>query len=330
MDLRAILKELDDEWDEDEVETTKFIDTGSYALNALLCGSIYNGGLADNRTTMFAGEESTGKTFFMLGILRNWLEKNPNGAGVIWDTEFALDKDMLRKRGVDPDRMFLKHPDTIQAFRTDILKLLEAYKAVKKKQPLFLSLDSLGNLASLKEQEDALKGVNVRDMTRSQILRSLFRLIMSQLGVNKVPMIVTNHTYDQMDTYKPKEISGGGGAKFASSTIITLTKSKEKETDTGPVIGSLIRAYTWKSRFSKMHQSVQLRLHYSKGLDRYYGLLDLAEKYDIMKKVSTKYEMPDGSLHFGKHIENNPEKYFTKDILDKLEIAAGMEYKLGE
>ena len=94
-------------------------------------------------------------------------------------------------------------------------------------------------------------------------------------------------------------------------------------------MGNIIRVTMHKSRFTKENKQVEVKLSYDKGLDRYYGLLDLAEKYDIIKKVATRYEMPDGSKHFGKTIIEEPEKYFTDDIMHKLEIAAGVEFSYG-
>jgi hypothetical protein len=142
-------------------------------------------------------------------------------------------------------------------------------------------------------------------------------------------MIVCNHTYDVIGAYVPtKQISGGGGLKYAASTIITLAKSKDRDGDKN-VVGSIIKARTYKSRYSKQDQLVELRLNFETGLDRYYGLLDLAEKYDIFKKVSTRYELPDGSKVFGTAIEKNPEKYFTQEILTRLDEVAKKEFGLG-
>jgi hypothetical protein len=125
-----------------------------------------------------------------------------------------------------------------------------------------------------------------------------------------------------------KEIGGGTGLKYAASTIAMLGKKKDKEGT--EVVGNIIKVKTYKSRFSKENKDVEVRLSFDKGLDRYFGLLPLAEKYDIIKKVSTRYELPDGSKVFGKAINQDPEKYFTKDLMDKLDDAAKQEYSYGQ
>jgi hypothetical protein len=121
-----------------------------------------------------------------------------------------------------------------------------------------------------------------------------------------------------------KEMGGGAGLKYAASTIAYLGKKKEK--DGTEVIGSIIKVKMYKSRLSKENKDVQVLLTYDKGLDRYYGLLDLAERYGIFKKVSTRIELPDGTKTFGKTINANPEKYYTEEIMARLEKAAKQEF----
>jgi hypothetical protein len=130
------------------------------------------------------------------------------------------------------------------------------------------------------------------------------------------------------NSYIPtKEMSGGSGLKYTASSIVFLGKKKEK--DGTEIIGNLIRCTMMKSRFTKENKKVSVLLTYDKGLDRYYGLLELAEKYNIIKKVSTRFELPDGSKVFGKAINANPEKYFTPDIMEQLEVAAHKEFTYG-
>jgi len=142
-------------------------------------------------------------------------------------------------------------------------------------------------------------------------------------------MIITNHTYASMGSMFPtKEMSGGAGLKYAASTIIFLSKKKVK--DGIDVIGNIVHCKLYKSRLTKENSVVDVMLHYDSGLDPYYGLLTLAEKYGIIKKVSTKYEFPDGTKAFEKHVYKNPEKFFTKEIMDRLEEVAKEEFMYGE
>lgn len=334
--LKSLIKEIGDEDTYlasdggGSAEYSGCIDTGSYILNALLSGSIY-GGVPDNKITAFAGESATGKTFFVLGIVRAFLDKNENGAVVYYDTEAAVTKAMMESRGIDTSRVIIAEPDTIQKFKTHALKLIEAYE----KQPedtrpkMMFVLDSLGLLSTSKEMEDSLDGKDVRDMTKSQVIKAAFRVLTLKLAKVKVPMLVTNHVYEVIGSYVPtKELGGGTGLKYAASTIAMLSKKKEKDGD-GDIIGNQIKIKTYKSRLSKENQDATVLLTYDKGLDRYFGLLELAEKYNIIKKVSTRYELPDGRKVFGKEINTNPANYFTQDILDQLEECAKKEYSYG-
>jgi hypothetical protein len=143
-----------------------------------------------------------------------------------------------------------------------------------------------------------------------------------------VPFIVTNHVYEQIGTMYPTKVMGGGSAmQYAASSIIFLSKRKEK--DGTEVIGNIIHCKTQKSRLTKENKMVDVLLTYRDGLHKYYGLLEMAEAAGIFKKVSTRYELPDGSKLFGKQILKDPEKYFTKDILNQLDNYAKIEYTYG-
>jgi RecA/RadA recombinase len=190
-------------------------------------------------------------------------------------------------------------------------------------------LDSLGMLSTEKEMTDSAEGKNVRDMTKAQQTKAAFRVLTLKLGKAKIPMLLTNHTYQVIGAYVPtKELGGGIGLKYAASNILTLSKSKDK-TEEG-VVGNFIKCTNYKNRFVKENMQVETRLNYSSGLSRHYGLTDLAIKYGIFKKVSTRIELPDGSKAFEKNIDEDPEKYYTKDILDKLDAAIQKDFKYGQ
>ena len=310
-------------------DVDSFIDTGSYIFNALLSGSIY-GGLPSNKVTCIAGESATGKTFFVMGMVKNFLDANPDAGVIYFESESAITKQMVIDRGIDPNRMVLFPVTTVQEFRTQSLKVLEKYLEQNEadRKPILLCLDSLGMLSTTKEVEDTADGKETRDMTRAQVLKAAFRVLTLKLGRAKVPMVVTNHTYDVVGSMFPtKEMGGGSGLKYAASSIVYLSKKKEK--DGTEVIGNIVHCKNHKSRITVENKMVDVRLTYDKGLDKYYGLLDLALKYGIFKNVSTRIELPDGSKTFGKTINNNPEKFFTEDIMKQLDECAEKEYKYG-
>jgi len=308
-------------------EVVGWIDTGSYALNALCSGSMY-GGIASNKITALAGEPATGKTFFSLGIVNSFLEKDETAGVNINDTESAITKKMMKDRGIDPARLILSEPSTVQEFRHGSLQLLDKYMKHKKKPPLLMVLDSVGQLSTTKEVEDTMEGKETKDMSRAALLKATFRVLNLKLAKAGVALLVTNHVYDVVGSMFPtKEMSGGSGLKYSASTILFLSKSKDK--DGTEVVGNIIRVRAVKSRFSRENKTVQVRLSYDKGLDRYYGLLPIAEKHGLIKKVSTRFEMPDGSKAFEKAIYKNPEKYFTPEFMEKLELACNKEFQYG-
>ena len=310
-------------------DVTSFIDTGSYSFNALLSGSIY-GGLPGNRITAIAGEAATGKTFFALGILKNYLEKDKDAGVVLFESENAVSKDMIEARGVDSSRVVVVPVSTVQEFRSQSIKILDKYlqQSDSERKPLMFVLDSLGMLSTTKEMTDTAEGKETRDMTRSQIVKSTFRVLTLKLGQANVPMLMTNHTYDVIGSMFPqKEMGGGSGLKYAASTIIYLGKRKEKIGT--EVVGNIIHCKTYKSRITKENSQIDVKLTYKRGLDKYYGLLQLGEEAGIFKKVSTRYEMPDGSKVFGKAINDDPEKYFTKEVLEKIDEHARQKFTYG-
>ena len=305
-----------------------YIDTGSYIFNALVSGDI-NRGIPSNKITALAGESATGKTFFALGMVQKFLEDNPEGNVVYFESESALTQEMLEERGVDTNRILLVPVTTIEEFRTQAVNIIDGFEKQRKgDEKLFFVLDSLGMLSTIKETEDIGSGKNVRDMTKAQVIKGTFRVLTLKLGKVGIPMIVTNHTYDVIGSMFPqKEMGGGSGLKYAASSIIYLSKKKEK--DGTEVIGNIIHCKNQKSRLTVENKMVDVRLTYDKGLDRYYGLLDLALKYGIFKQTSTRIELPDGTTQFGKTINNNPEKYFTEEVLTQLNECAKKEFKYG-
>ena len=330
--LKDIVKEIGDEYTQlasDIDGEEQFVDTGSYIFNGLVSGSIY-GGVSSNKITAIAGESSTGKTFFSLAVVKNFLDSNPDGYCLYFDTESAVNKGLLESRGVDLNRTVVVNVVTIEEFRTKALKAVDKYlqMPIDERKPCMFVLDSLGMLSTEKEIRDALDDKQVRDMTKSQLVKGAFRMLTLKLGQANVPLIVTNHTYDVIGAYVPtKEMGGGSGLKYAASTIIYLGKKKEK--DGKEVIGNIIKAKTHKSRLSKENKTVEIRLYYDdRGLDRYYGLLELGEIGGLWKNVAGRYEIG-GKKIYAKQIYADPDTYFTPEVLQALDETAQKEFSYG-
>jgi RecA/RadA recombinase len=299
--LKDIVKEIGDDFTKlasDIDETESYVDTGSYIFNGLCSGSIFG------------------------------------GVSLYFDTEAAINKSLIESRGIDTSRLVVINVVTIEEFRSKALKAVDIYlkKPEEERKPCMFVLDSLGMLSTEKEITDALNDKQVRDMTKSQLVKGAFRMLTLKLGQANIPMIVTNHTYDVIGAYVPtKEMGGGSGLKYAASTIIYLSKKKEK--DGTEIVGNLIKAKTAKSRLSKENKDVTVRLYYDeRGLDRYYGLLELGEIGGLWKNVAGRYEMTvDGETKkvYAKAILKDPEVYFTPEVMEKLDEIAKQEFSYG-
>jgi len=329
--LKDIIKEIGGEYTQlaseiDETET--YVDTGSYIFNALVSGSIF-GGVSGNKITAIAGETSTGKTFFSLAVVKNFLDNNPTGYCLYFDTEAAITKSLLESRGIDTTRLVVVNVVTIEDFRNKTLKAVDLYlkKPKSERSPCMFVLDSLGMLSTNKEITDTLAEKDTRDMTKAQLIKGAFRMLTLKLGQANIPMIVTNHTYESMSLYGGKQMSGGSGLQYASSTIVYLSKSKEK--DGTEVVGNIIKATTKKSRLSKENKQVEIRLFYDeRGLDKYYGLLELGEIGGLWKNVAGRYEIG-GKKIYGKDILKDVDKYFTPEVMQALDETAQKEFSYG-
>ena len=187
--LKSVIKEVGNEYASlvtDGVEAgdvDSYIDTGSYIFNALLSGTIH-GGLPANKITALAGESATGKTYFLMGMVKNFLDTNPDAGVIYFESESALTKELIVNRGIDPNRMVIMPVTTVQEFRTQAIKVLDTYlvQDESERKPLFLCLDSLGMLSTTKEIEDTAEGKETKDMTRAQITKGAFRVLTLKLG----------------------------------------------------------------------------------------------------------------------------------------------------
>jgi len=311
-------------------DITSYVDTGSYIINALVSGSLF-GGLPSNKVTALAGESSTGKTFFALSVVRNFLRDNPTGGVIYFESESAISREMIEERGIDSNRMIMMPVATIEEFRTQACRILDKYMKEPKEErvPMMFVLDSLGMLSTTKEMEDVANDKQVRDMTKSQLIKGAFRVLTLKLGQAQVPMVVTNHTYDVIGSYVPtKEMGGGTGLKYAASTIIYLSKSKERDSKK-EVIGNIIKCEAKKSRLTIEGSKVATRLFFDeRGLDKYYGLLELGIEHGVFGKNGNRVLIGESSV-YPSAVLADPEKYFTPEVMEQLEEAAKKEFSYG-
>jgi len=212
--LKTIVAEIGGEYTQlaseiDETET--YVDTGSYIFNALVSGSIF-GGVSGNKITAISGASSTGKTFFALAVVKNFLNTHPDGYCLYIDTESAITKSLLESRGIDTNRLVVINVVTVEEFRTKTLKAVDIYLKTKEseRRPCIFVLDSLGMLSTNKEISDALAEKDTRDMTKAQLIKGAFRMLTLKLGQAKIPMLVTNHIYANVGGYGAPTVQSGG------------------------------------------------------------------------------------------------------------------------
>ena len=249
---------------------TEWIDTGNYHLNAVFSGDLF-GGIPNNRTICLAGDSGTGKTFLLLNMVAKAQEL---GYYVVYyDTEGAVDVDNIQAFGVDPEKFDHQPVSDIAKFRTSITtlckKLMEAKEKGFKTPKIFIALDSLGMLATQKEIDDAISGNTAADMTRAKSIRSLFRIITSDLTGLGIPFVFTNHTYASTGMFPTVNLSGGGGLIYSASVILALSKAQIKE---GTVqTGIIVTVKTLKNRFGKPIP-IKFHIRWDKGMNPYIGM----------------------------------------------------------
>jgi len=249
---------------------TEWIDTGNYHLNAVFSGDLF-GGIPNNRTICLAGDSGTGKTFLLLNMVAKAQEM---GYYVVYyDTEGAVDVDNIQSFGVNPERFDHQPVSDIAKFRTSITtlvkKMMEAKQAKMTLPKIMICLDSLGMLATTKEIDDAISGNTAADMTRAKSIRSLFRIITSDLTGLGIPFVFTNHTYASTGMFPTVNLSGGGGLIYSASVILALSKAQIKE---GTVqTGIIVTVKTLKNRFGKPIP-IKFHIRWDKGMNPYIGM----------------------------------------------------------
>ena len=297
-----------------------YLDTGIYSLNAILSGDILKG-IPMGKRISFYGEASTAKSLLVLQCAKTFLENDEEREVIVFETEGATILDMLDSLKLDKKKIGIVPVNTAEELKILINQLLKKIKEENKFGKYMFILDSLGMLASEKEVGDAESGKSTRDMTRAQIIRSLFRTITLDLAMLQIPFLIVSHQYQDIggNPYASPIISGGGGIQFASDVILHLSKAKEKEGTKR--VGSLISVKVIKSRFVKEDKKIKLLLLYGKGFYPYSYLLDYGLELGIIKKEGMSYVFPDGKKAARKKINQQPAQFFTKANLEKLNEA---------
>jgi|SRR6185437_12893998 len=238
-------------------------------LNVALSGML-DGGFASG-LTVFAGESKRFKTMYVLICAAAYLKKYPDSVLLFYDSEFGTPQSYFSSLGIPLDRVIHTPITTVEQLRSDIANQLNA---IKKGDRIFIAVDSVGNLASAKEVNDALDEKSVADMTRAKQLKSLFRIITPQLTLKDVPCFVVNHTYKTMELYSKDVVSGGTGVYYSSDNIFIIGRQQEKEKDKLSGFNFIINVE--KSRFVKEKSKIPISVSFEHGMQKNSGLLELA------------------------------------------------------
>jgi recombination protein RecA len=318
----------------------QWVDTGSYALNAIISGSLY-GGIPMGRITGLAGPSQCGKTLMMNNIFAN--AQKAGMVPVIWDTEAAEDPVSAAGCGCDPTNMKYYPVETVEECRNQIVTFLDnVIKKPELRGKFIIGIDSLGNLASTKEIADALAGKSAVDMgLRAKSLKSMMRTLTYRAAKANIPIVFSNHIYDDPSSLFPslvKNQSGGKGSVYLSSILVQMSTKSDKIVDNKDedsiaiahkVSGTHITAMTVKNRFLPPYLKTDLHVNFKSGLSKYAGLLDIATGYGVIAQNGATYALADGTkLGYFKNWGSDT-KLWEEKILPDLEEVINKEFKYG-
>lgn len=318
--------------DQDSLSTvTEWIDTGSYALNAIISGSLY-GGIPMGRLTGFIGPESCGKTLMANKIMANAQKKGIHVA--YFDTEGALDEATATRLGCDSSKIKHAPSEITEDCRNQIVKLLENIVAMNMQGKVLVVIDSVGNLITAQEKGKIDDGSITKDMgNRAQSLKSMMRAITHAAKKAKCPIIFTNHIYEDPSQLHPSAIkkqAGGSGPLYMASVIVQMAKKSERSEDSKNkdandsttllskgINGLTLRALTTKNRFVTPFLEIEMYLNFRTGLNKYSGLLEMAEGYGVLEKRGHQHALNGELLGFYKDWKN--DETIWNNILPLLE-----------
>jgi RecA/RadA recombinase len=257
------------------------------AINIALSGRI-DGGLTPG-LTMWAGPSKHFKTAFSLLMAKSYLDKYPDAALLFYDSEFGTPQSYFDSFGIDAKRVLHTPLTNIEQLKFDIMTQLDS---VERGDHLIIIIDSIGNLASKKEVEDALEGKSVADMSRAKQIKSLFRMVTPHLSLKDIPMVVVNHTYKTMELYAKDVVGGGTGSYYAADNIFILGRQQEK--DGQELVGYNFIINVEKSRYVREKSKIPITVKHDGGISRWSGLLDMAlESGHVIKPSNGWYSKVD-------------------------------------
>lgn len=290
-------------------------------VNVALSGRL-DGGLIPG-LLMLAGPSKHFKSAFALLMAASYQKKHPDGVIIFYDSEFGTPQSYFESFGIDMDRVVHTPITDVEQLKHDIASQL---KEIDKGDKVCIVIDSIGNLASQKEAQDAIDGKSVADMTRAKQLKSLFRIVTPHLNLKDLPMIVVNHTYKEIGLFPKDIVSGGTGSYYSADAIWIIGRQQEK--DGKEVSGYHFVINIEKSRHVREKSKIPITVTYEGGISKWSGLLDVAEQGGFIRKPKVGWyeainpetgEVLTDSLKRAKEISNNGE--FWTMMMEKTSLA---------
>ena len=282
------------------------IQTSVPMMNVALSGSL-EGGFTPG-LTVFAGPSKHFKTAFSLLLTKAYIDKYPDAVVLFYDSEFGSPQAYFDNFGIDTSRILHTPITDIEQLKFDIMSQINN---ISRGEQVIIIIDSVGNLASKKEVDDALEGKSVADMTRAKQMKSLFRMVTPHLTIKDIPMVVVNHTYSEIGLYPKQIVSGGTGLYYSADNIFIIGRQQEK--DGSEVIGYNFVMNVEKSRFVREKSKIPIEVTFEGGISKWSGLLDIAlEGGYVVKPSNGWYSKVDKETG-----EIDAKKYRIKDTYTK-------------
>jgi RecA/RadA recombinase len=247
-------------------------------INMALSGTV-DGGLVSG-LTFLAGPSRHFKSLLGLIMVKAYMNKYKDAVCLFYDSEFGITPDYIRTNGIDTERVIHIPIEHLEQLKFDISKRLES---IERGDKVIIFIDSVGNLASKKEVEDALEGKSVADMTRARVLKSLWRIVTPHLTTKDIPCIAVNHTYQTMEMFSKSVMSGGTGGMYSANQVFIIGKAQEKATSGDKeLLGYNFTINIEKSRFVKEKSKFPFLVTFDGGIQKYSGLLELATEANMI------------------------------------------------
>ena len=255
-------------------------------LNILQSGKM-NGGFGPG-ITLWAGPSKHFKTGFVLINIKAYMDKYPDAVCLFYDSEFGTPQSYFKRNGINTSRVFHTPVTNVEALKFDLVKQLDG---LTRDDHVIIAIDSVGNLASKKEVEDALEGKSVADMSRAKAFKSLFRIIAPILTMKDIPLHAVAHTYETMEMYAKQVVSGGTGQYYSADNIYILGRQQEKGTgaEEKDIVGWNFVVNVEKSRYVREKSKIIVQVRYETGVSKWSGLLELAEEFGLVVKPKAGY-----------------------------------------